>query len=780
AHTGQGVRGADNYVGLDVNRAARIAAAAHGGQVLVSGSTSSLVEGRLPEGVSLVDLGEHRLKDLAEPLHLSQVSISGLPADFPPPRTLTAASHLPTQLSSFIGRETEVAAIRALLEANRLVTLTGAGGTGKTRLGLAVAELARPDFVDGVHFVALATISDAALVAPTIAGTLGLRESADRPIAEILREHLRGRQLLLVLDNFEQVTPAAPTVGELLAGAPRVKGLVTSRGALRLQGEQEYPVPPLPVPSGEVTLDRATVTGFAAVQLFVERARSVRPDFVVSDDNAAAVGEICRRLEGLPLAIELAAARLRLLSPQAILERLGHRLDLLASGARDLPERQRTLRGAIAWSYELLDEAERALFRRLAVFVGGAAFEAIETVCRPGQDLGLDLLEALESLGDKSLVRIDAASDEPRVTMLETIREFALEQLAADPAAVELRGRHLTWFGELAQRWEPELVGARSADAVRTIKRDDDNMRAALRWSTEGGSLDDGFLCAAALWRFWHLAGRLDEGRSWFDLLLAHPDGASPTALFAALTGAAGVVYWQRDFVGAHELYERSGVVAEAAGDRPGVAEAESNLSYTLAQLGRPEEAWARGERARELMRELDDRGGVAVMEIALGFIANNQGDFAAARDQITKATAEFAAIGDRYRQRDGMLLRSAVELRSGDESAARRAILEALRMTAGIVDATGEASVVDIAALLALKAGRAHQAARLAGAAVAMRTRAGGGMELDTLSLERPVDAVRGALPDEELARCMAEGLAMDREVALAAALAELQGQPQ
>jgi predicted ATPase/class 3 adenylate cyclase len=782
AHTGQGNLGADNYVGLDVNKAARIASAAHGGQVLVSGTTSSLVEGRLPDGVTLQDLGEHQLKDLADPVRLAQIMAGGLPADFPPPRTLTAASHLPTQLSSFVGRATEVAAVHALLDANRLVCLTGPGGTGKTRLGLAVAEAAKPDFVDGVHFVALATISDQTLVAPTIAGTLGLRESADMPILEALREHLRGRQLLLLLDNFEQVTPAAALIGDLLAAAPRVKGLVTSRGALRVQGEQEYPVPPLLAPTSDKGLGPEALAGFPAVQLFVERARSVRPDFAVTDENAAAVGEICRRLDGLPLAIELAAARLRLLSPQAILERLGKSLDLLASGARDLPERQRTLRGAIAWSYDLLDERERALFRRLAVFVGGGSFDAVEAICRPGIDLGLDLLEGLESLGDKSLVRIDTTSDEPRVGMLATIREFATEQLVADPAADDLRSRHAAWFRELAQRSEPELTGSRSGEIVGRLERDDDDLRAALRWSVEGGPIEDGLLTAAAMWRFWQLDGRLDEGRMWFATLLEHAHGASPEALAAALTGAGGIAYWQRDFVAAQDLYERSRVLAVESGDRRAIAEAESNLSYAAAQQGRNDEAWARTERARELMRELGDRHGVAVQEIALGFIANATGDVELARKQIELATAEFAALGDRYRQRDGMLLLGAIALRSGDGAAARRAIRElvALALTEGFVDVTGEATVVDAAATLALRAGRHAEAARLTGAAMAMRNRAGGGLDLTTLGVERPVDVLRGVLSDEDLARGLAEGLAMSRETALAAALAEIETQPQ
>ncbi|MGH2407745.1 MAG: ATP-binding protein [Candidatus Limnocylindrales bacterium] len=783
AHTGQGSLGADNYVGLDVNRAARIAAAAHGGQVLVSGTTSALLEGRLPDGVMLLDLGEHQLKDLVEPVRLAQVSAGGLAADFPPPRTLTAASHLPAQLSSFVGRDTEVAAVHALLSANRLVSLTGPGGTGKTRLGLAVAEAAKPDFVDGVHFVPLATITDRALVVPSIAGTLGLREQADQPIVETLREHLRGRQLLLVLDNFEQVADAAALVGELLVAAPRVKGLVTTRGALRVQGEQEYPVPPLPVPLDGRDHDPEIVTGFAAVQLFVERARSVRPDFAVTDDNAAAVAEICRRLDGLPLAIELAAARLRLLSPQAILERLGKSLDLLASGSRDLPERQRTLRGAIAWSYDLLDERERALFRRLAVFVGGGSFEAIEAICRPIDDLGLDLLEGLESLGDKSLVQIDSSSAEPRVGMLATIREFAAEHLAADPAADEVRCRHAAWFRDLAQRNEPALTSGTSREAIGRLERDDDNLRAALRWSLDRGPIDDGLLTAAALWRFWHLAGRLDEGRSWFTALLERADGvgsASPAALFAALTGAAGIVYWQRDFAAAEALYERSRVTAVETGDKRSIAEAESNLSYTAGQLGRYDEAWARSEHARALMQELGDRLGVAIQEIALGFIANGMGDFERAREQISMATAEFAALGDQYRERDGMLLMGAIELRSGNEPAARRAIGTVLAMNERAIDITGDAVVADFASQFAQRAGRNREAARLTGAAMAMRTRAGGGLDLTTLGIERPVDVLRRVLPDDELALGLAEGLAMGRDAALAAARTEIETQPQ
>jgi len=446
-HTGEATPTPDgDYTSLEVHRAARIAAAGHGGQVLVSETTRALVSGMLPADVTIRDLGEHRLKDL-RPERLSQLVAAGLPADFPPIRSLDRRpNNLPTQLTSFVGRDDDLATTLLLLDASRLLTLTGPGGIGKTRLALQLAAAAADRYPDGIWFVPLEPLREAELVPGTIARAVGLADSGVRPTMELLVEHLARRTCLLVLDNFEQVIAAAPLAAQLLRACPNLTIVTTSRGALHVSGEQEYAVPGLPAPPDQRHLstfelarlpaeiraaDPATLNQYEAVRLFVARALAVRADFRVTNENAPAVAGICATLQGLPLAIALAAARVKVLAPDAILERLEHRLELLASASRDLPERQRTLRGAIAWSYDLLDDAGRRLLARLAVFVGGCDLAMIEQVCDPGAELGVDLLEVLATLVDQSLVRSDDIAGSARFSLLDTIRTYGAERLDA-------------------------------------------------------------------------------------------------------------------------------------------------------------------------------------------------------------------------------------------------------------------------------------------------------------------------------------------------------------
>ncbi len=425
-HTGEGRLGGDSYVGLDIHRAARIAAAANGGQTVVSASTRLLAASALPAGVSVVDLGRFRLKDLDQAEELSRLVIAGIEDDLRPLRTLETPSNLPADLTSFVGRERQLADLGPQVRDSRLVTLTGPGGTGKTRLSLAVAASVQADFPDGVHFVELESITDPGLVSTSILTVLGIRQEAGSDAEALLAAHLHDRQVLLVLDNFEQVVAAAPLVGRLVAGAPRLHVLATSREALHLRGEVEVPVDPLGLPApaaGE--LDLALLARTEAVALFVARAGAVAPGFALTADNAQAVAEICASLDGLPLAIELAAARVKVLAPSAILERLHRDLGILSSTERDRPERQRTLRGAIAWSYDLLEPPEQVLFRRAAIFVGGWTLEAAETICASSSERPA-VLDGLASLVDKSLVRAEPGSTgEPRFLYLATIREYA-------------------------------------------------------------------------------------------------------------------------------------------------------------------------------------------------------------------------------------------------------------------------------------------------------------------------------------------------------------------
>jgi predicted ATPase/class 3 adenylate cyclase len=547
-HTGEAERAGRDYAGLDVHRAARISAAAHGGQVLLSSATHALTERALPDGVRLRDLGEHRLKDLSLPEHLHQLCIEGLPVEFPPPRTLDAGRDaLPAQPTTFIGRERELAEARVLLEGTRTLTLTGPGGTGKTRLALKVAAESSEAYRDGVVFVALAALEDPSLVASTVAAAMGVQEEAGRPILTSLTERLAGMEVLLVLDNYERLLAAAPLVGELVAAGPGVRVLVTSRAPLRVAGEREYEVRPLALPDASGAATPEELAESEAVALFVERARAIEPGFVLGPENAASVAAICAALDGLPLAIELAAARVRLLSPQAILERLGTSLPLLTGGPRDRPERQRTLRGAIQWSHDLLDPDGQTMFRRLAAFAGGWTFEAAEAVCSPAGAAALDTLETLDALVQHSLARRDDGAPEPRFRMLQTIREFGLERLAESGEEPEIHERHAQFFLTLAEEAAGELTGPGKAVWLDRLARDHDNLRAALRWSVDADRAETGLLIAAAIWRFWQLRDHLAEGEAWLTELLAAPSAAAATPARAdAADALASVVYLRR------------------------------------------------------------------------------------------------------------------------------------------------------------------------------------------------------------------------------------------
>jgi predicted ATPase/class 3 adenylate cyclase len=645
-HTGVGALGGDDYVGIDVHRAARIAAAAHGGQIVVSAATKA-VAGDL-DGIEYRDLGEHRLKDLDQPERVYQVTADGLRRDFPALTSLSAIpNNLPTELTSFIPRP-EVATAGALLDDHRLLTLTGPGGTGKSRLALQIART-RSDRYDGVYYVPLAAVTDPSLVAMTIASTIGLSHTAEDPQAR-LGEYLKTRHFLLVLDNFEQILAAAPVVARLLADAPDLSIIVTSRAGLHVSGEQEFPVPPLAVPNGKRDLE--SLRSIGAVALFIERAMAARPEFALDTTNAGAVAEITRRLDGLPLAIELAAARVRLLPPQTMLERLGGALDLLESNRRDLPDRQRTLRGAISWSYDLLDDDERRLVRLVSVFRGGATLETIEDVCARVSGASKELLGRLESLVDHSLIRTTERSGSLRFGMLETIREFMWEELRASEECGDVETAHLRAFTDLAERVSPNLTTAAQVSALEELDAERDNLRAALTYAVDSGQATEAYRLVAAMWRYWHMRGLIPEGRARVAAVVRLPmeDAALRSG---ALEAAGGLAYWANDMGTAADLYTQALEAAREAGDDRRIGFAHYNLAFPVlmrdAESMNVDAGTAHLDAADEIFTRRGDRLGLASVAWGRSLVAMGLEDFQLVVDKALEANAMFEDEGDAF-----------------------------------------------------------------------------------------------------------------------------------
>jgi predicted ATPase/class 3 adenylate cyclase len=749
-HTGEGTLGGDNYVGLDVHRAARIAAAAHGGQVLVSDATRALVAGALGAEVRLRDLGEHRLKDLDQPERLFQLVVSGLPADFPPPRSLEAPTNLPPQVTSFIGRQKEAGEVAELVRRSRLVTLIGPGGTGKTRLSLEVASQLREEFPGGAFFVDLSPISDPDLIATTIAAALGVAEQPDTPVLESLKAHLREKTLLLVLDNFEQLQSAAPMVGQVLEAAPTLRVIVTTREVLHLRGEQEYPVPPLGLPDLAQLPALEALSQYDAVALFIQRAQSVRPDFAVDNANAPAVAGICSRLDGLPLAIELAAARVNVLAPDAILSRLEKSLSLLTSGSRDLSERQRTLRGAIDWSHDLLGGTERTLFARLGIFVGGWTIERAEAICDPDRALGIDMLDALASFVDKSLVRQSLGGDgEPRFGMLETIHEYALERLVTSDDGHQYRRAHEDHFAGLAAEARPHITGAEQKVWAARLDAERDNLRAALQRLADDGRIGDAMEMAWALWRYWLLRGNLAEGRATLEDLLARAgDAAAGVSRARALSALGGLAYWQSDMTTSMRAYEEGLALQRTLDDPAGLAEALYNLGFTLAVAERHAQARALSTEGLEIAKRIGDRTLTLGLREALAFEMFHTGEVDEAYRLLSENMRDYREAGERFRLAIATGFSSYLAAKSGDVATSRALQQEAFDIFREAGDKHWMVRAMMIGAISAVAIGDFDKAARLCGAYGLMAEPLGEmATPIKTLRLPDPEPQAREAL---------------------------------
>jgi predicted ATPase/class 3 adenylate cyclase/DNA-binding CsgD family transcriptional regulator len=656
-HTGEPQLSAEGYVGLDVHRAARIMSAGHGGQVLLSQTTRDLVEHDLPEGVGLLDLGAHRLKDLQQKSHLFQLVIVGLPARFPPLKTLdTYPNNLPIQPTPFIGREQEVESCEQLLvrEEVRLLTLTGPGGIGKTRMALQVAAELGELFPDGLYFVNLAPLRDSGFVVPTIAQVLDVKELAEQPVLDLLKVFLREQQLLLLLDNFEHVVSAAVQVAELLAACPQLKVLVTSRMILHVQAEHEFPVPPLSMPDPRYLPDVVALSQYEALALFIQRAQASKPEFQLTNANARAVAEICRHLDGLPLAIELAAARIKLLPPQALLARLTPRLSVLNSGARDVPERQQSLRHTIEWSYQLLDAEQQRLFQRLTVFVGGCTLHAIEAISATLDGEAGRVFTGVASLLDQSLLQqTEHDGEESRLVMLETIREYGLEVHEASGEMEKTRRAHAAYYLELAEEAEPELVVLRQAMWWERLEREHDNLRAAMQWLTEqertAQEREMALRLGGALLRYWEVRGHWSEGWRFLEWARVESEGGAVPAQVKVLMAAAYLLdHLEHDTDRAEALYEESLVLYQTLGDTAGIALALSQLGEIAASRGHFAAAYTRTEEALALHREVGDKQGIAWSLNNLADIFSQQGEYARAISLNEESLALFKEVGDK------------------------------------------------------------------------------------------------------------------------------------
>ena len=797
-HAGSADERDGDYFGPTVNRVARLLAVGHGGQVLVSGACTELIGGTLPPACSLRDLGEHRLKDLAQPERIHQLLAPDLLADFPPLRSLEHLSNnLPAQVSSFVGRETEIAEVTALIERHRLVTLVGSGGVGKTRLSLHVAADLIDSFSDGVWFVELAPLTQGEYIPTTVASALDITLPSEGDLVEHLARALKGKELLLVFDNCEHlVEPVAHVISAILHAAPKVKVLASSRQALGVAGEAAYQVPSLDLPTG--------------VALFVERARAASATFALADDHAPIVAEICRRLDGIPLAIEMAAARVKVLSVPNLAQRLDERFKILTGGGRDVLPRQQTLRALIDWSYDLLTVQEQMLFNRVGIFAGGFSLDAATAVCS-GEDLDeIEILDLLSSLTDKSLVVADTAGEQERYDLLESTRTYALEKLTAVGEHEQLAHRHAQYFRDQAQEADERYGTGSTTVWLASVELELDNYRAVLEWALKDGhDLALGGAVAGALQALWTDGGLAVEGRYWIGLAQGGLDESMHKRVAARMWRALS---WLSDTQRAHDCARRAIALYQSAGDEKGKAWALTRLAYSLFQMGRFEEASDVSARALAAMHTLGDKWGVANCLNAPAMIQLSRGDVGAARELYSQALAAFKALRaeagaamvlgnlaelefeDGQVEQAVLLAGEALEIRLraknaysltrtyeniaayrialGDLDGAREATREGLRWARQAQTGYNTIALQHIALLLALR-GEVNVAARLIGYINVQLKELGYERQFtEKWGLEKLMAALREQLDEAEIEKLAAEGAAWSEDQAADEAL--------
>jgi predicted ATPase/class 3 adenylate cyclase len=776
-HAGEAEPRGGDYLAAPLNRLSRVLGMARGGQILLTEAVEQLAQDGLPAGGSLQELGEMRLRDIKRAERVFVLVHPDLPQDIDlPVASDQQTRHFPPALTPFLGREEQISAIAQLVAAPNvhLVTLTGPGGIGKTRLAIQVGERLASSFAGGAVFVDLSSLREPAQVLPAIGRALGLREVNAGSLVQQIHSLLAERETLLILDNFEHLLGSAAVVANLLGGS-EVELLVTSRAPLRVQGEHEYLVPTLLLPDHSQRTNAAALATNEAVALFVDRARAVRPDFELTDAIAPIIAEICARLDGLPLAIELAAARIKVLPPAALLSRLERRLPLLTGGRRDAPERQRTLRDTIAWSYDLLAPEECELFLRLGVFVGGWTIEAAEAVANP--EGNLDVLGGLTSLVEMSLVRLDETESEPRFRMLETIREYAVDRLAEGGEDAAIRERHATFYLDFAEAAEPELVRANQVEWLDRLAADGPNITAALGWLLEQNRIDEGLRLSVAMRFFWLRRAPFGEGSRWLTAFLERPaDGVSPRTRARALAAAGSFNHRLGRLDETRTLYRDALTLFREAGDLIGEARLLRNLASVAIDLGEFEEA----ESLLTESRAVADRNGnprsVADVVGLSGTLAFAQGDYDQASARLKEASDRFRVLGDVASVMDASGDAAYMTALNGDAVGAATLFAESLSFAMDLEAPDRISWALLGTGNLAAAKGDAAQAVRLFGSAAAIQQ----SMQRDLrpsvdLIQERILAEQRQQLGESEYKAAWEEGRTLSQERAVAEARAVL-----
>lgn len=717
-HTGNGTLAGADYVGVDVHRASRISDSAHGGQVLISDITARLVEDRLPADTIVKVLGRYRLAGFPEPSALHQVQGPGLQHEFPPLRSAPAESELPAPLTDFVGRAEEVSTGLQILEAHRLLTLTGPGGTGKTRLALEIARQAEPGFNDGAYFVALASLTDPDLIPMTILETLRIKTAAGVDPLDHLRHHLEQRSLLLLLDNFEQLLDGAPSISDLLGAAPGLSLIVTSRSPLRVAGERELSVPPLGLPPQGAQL--AAIAGADGVRLFVSRAEAVNPDFQLDADNVESISAITRALDGLPLAIELAASRLRSLTPELVLERLNNQL--LSATASHLPARQQTIVNTISWSYDLLDERAKELFEQLSVFSGPFGLTEAEAVCEGSGDV----LDGISNLTEQSLLRQTSTSGEPRFRMLTVIREFAYAALVARGRDRELLDLHAQVYLDLAAAADREILTSHQDKWLRRLSADHDNLRAAFDHAVATGDAESALSFVGHLWRFWQIRGHLYEARQRAETALAMEGESSPMARSRALTALGGIVYWQGSWQEMLVPYEEALKLARAANDDAEISEALYNLSFALGYDSDIDQAEALLRESLELSEGIGRTIGVGRAHWGLANMGAYREDFSPVIDHLERAIEVFTGIDAPFDLGWAHFMLAHSRFKMAETEGVFEPELRALEIFAAVDDLSALVLILELLSALMLSLRQDDRAAYFAGAAQRIKENTG------------------------------------------------------